>query len=176
MSVPVCAGDLLETCGAIYINLFWLIGWSVVNIARPFRDKSRHYRNQLPDSFHHFHPSRPSDWAPYARVSSSSCLSSPLSPSITPSLFQSRLKKYLFNRRLLIPSVCLRRLLNCFPDFSHTYWFVLLLVNVLFRSVQYSLSWPPAVCFWRRVNLYRIVSYGPRVCATRNPKFTDPLH
>jgi len=52
--------------------------------------------NQLPDSFRQPHQSC-LDSPPHSLVSSS-LLSSPLSSSITPSLFHSRLKTYLFNK------------------------------------------------------------------------------
>ena len=51
--------------------------------------------NQLPDSFRQ--PRQSLDSPPHSLVSSS-LLSSPLSSSITPSLFHSRLKTYLFNK------------------------------------------------------------------------------
>jgi len=80
---------------------------SVVTLSRPptisslkITDRSFRYAtprlwNQLPDSFHEPRQSC-LDSPPHSLVSSS--LSSPLSSSITPSLFHSRLKTYLFNK------------------------------------------------------------------------------
>ena len=81
---------------------------SVVTLSRPptisslkitdrsFRYASPRLWNQLPDSFRQPRQSR-LDLPPHSLVSSS-LLSSPLSSSINPSLFYSRLKTYLFNK------------------------------------------------------------------------------
>jgi len=63
---------------------------------RSFRYASPRLWNQLPDFFHQPRQSC-LDSPPHSLVSSS-LLSSPLSSSITPSLFHSRLKTYLFNK------------------------------------------------------------------------------
>ena len=63
---------------------------------RSFRYASPRLWNQLPDSFRQPRQSC-LDSPPHSLVSSS-LLSSPLSSSITPSLFHSRLKTYLFNK------------------------------------------------------------------------------
>jgi len=80
---------------------------SVVTLSRPptisslkmtdrsFRYASPHFWNQLPDSLRQPRQSC-LDSPPHSLVSLS-LLSSPLSSSITPSLFHSRLKTYLFN-------------------------------------------------------------------------------
>jgi len=87
---------------------------SVVTLSRPptisslkitdhsFRYASPRLWNQLPDSFRQPHHSC-LDSSPHPLLSSSlsSCT---LSSSITPSLFHSRLKTYLFNRRFLLPT------------------------------------------------------------------------
>ena len=69
---------------------------SSLKITRSFRYASPRLWNQLPDSFRQPHQSR-LDSPPHSLVSSS-LLSSPLSSSINPSLFHSRLKTYLFNK------------------------------------------------------------------------------
>jgi len=80
---------------------------SIVTLSRPptisskitdrsFRYTSPRLWNQLPDSFRQPRQSC-LDSPPHSLVSSS-LLSSPLSSSITPSLFHSRLKTYLFNK------------------------------------------------------------------------------
>ena len=81
---------------------------SVVTLSRPpnifslkitdrsFRYASPRLWNQLPDSFHQPHHSR-LDSPPHPLLNSS-LSSSPLSSSITPSLFHSRLKTYYFNK------------------------------------------------------------------------------
>ena len=72
---------------------------------RSFRYASPRLWNQLPDSLHHDHhhfrqPSQSClDSPPHSLVNSSLSLS-PLSSSITSSLFHSRLKTYLFNKSL----------------------------------------------------------------------------
>jgi len=93
---------------------------SVVTLSRPptisslkitdhsFRYASTRLRNQLPDSFRQ--PHHCLDSPPHPLLNSS-LSSSPLSSSITPSLFHFRLKTYLFNkslnpshRRFLLPT------------------------------------------------------------------------
>ena len=81
---------------------------SVVTLSRPptisslkitdrsFRYASPRLWNQLPDSFRQ--PRQSSLDSPPHSLVSSSLLSSPLLSSITPSLFHSRLKTYLFNK------------------------------------------------------------------------------
>jgi len=55
--------------------------------------------NQLPNSLHQPHSSPSvSDFPAHAPGTSSYSLNLPLSPPITPSLFHSRLKTYLFNK------------------------------------------------------------------------------
>jgi len=61
-----------------------------------FRYASPRLSNQLPDSFRQLHHFR-LDSPPHPLLNSS-LSSSPLSSSITPSLFHSRLKTYLFNK------------------------------------------------------------------------------
>ena len=68
--------------------------WKITD--RSFRYASPRQWNQLPDSFRQPRQSR-LDSPPHPLVSSS-LLSSPLSSSINPSLFHSRLKTYLFNK------------------------------------------------------------------------------
>ena len=63
---------------------------------RSFSYASPHLWNQLPDSFRQPHHCR-LDSPPHPLLNSS-LSSSPLSSSITPSLFHSRLKTYLFNK------------------------------------------------------------------------------
>ena len=83
---------------------------SVVTLSRPptislkitdrsFRYASSRLWNQLPDSFRQPHQSC-IDSPPHPLINSS-LSSSPLSSSITPSLFHSRLKTYLFNKSFL---------------------------------------------------------------------------
>jgi len=85
-----------------------ILSSSVVTLSRPptisslkitdrsFRYASPHLWNQLPDSFRQPHHSC-LDSPPHPLINSS-LSSSPLSSSITPSLFHSRLKIYLFNK------------------------------------------------------------------------------
>jgi len=64
---------------------------------RSVRYSSRCLWNQLPSSLRHPHSSPSiSDLPVHAPTTSSHVVNSPLSPSITPSLFHSRLKTYLF--------------------------------------------------------------------------------
>ena len=66
------------------------------SVRRSFSYASPRLWNQLPDSFRQPHHSR-LDSPPHPLLNSS-LTSSPLSSSITPSLFHSRLKTYLFNK------------------------------------------------------------------------------
>ena len=74
---------------------------------RSFRYASPRLWNQLPDSFRQPHHSCV-DSPPHPLLNSS-LSSSPLSSSITPSLFHSRLKTYVFNKSFP-------------PLISYTYW------------------------------------------------------
>ena len=81
---------------------------------RSFRYASPRLWNQLPDSFCQPRQSR-LDSPPHSLVSSS-LLPSPLSSSITPSLFHSRLKTYLFKFQQILPTLDFFYLPDCLHD------------------------------------------------------------
>ena len=63
---------------------------------RPFQHAAPHIWNKLPHSFREPHPHPGLSPSHYPTQVGSTLSSSPLSPSITPSLFHSRLKTHLF--------------------------------------------------------------------------------
>ena len=98
---------VLKTAQPSYLHNLITRSSSVVTLSRPptislkITDRSSRYAsprlwNQLPDSFSQHHHS--CLYSPPHPLVNPSLSSSPLSSSITPSLFHSRLKTYLFNK------------------------------------------------------------------------------
>jgi len=87
-----------DSCSSYHVTLARPPTSSSLRITdRSFRYASPCLWNQLPNSFRQPHSSPSvSDFSAHAPATSSYSLNLPLSPSITPSLFHSRLKTYLF--------------------------------------------------------------------------------
>ena len=96
--------DILSTATQLYENSIFekaSNGWMTLNVTRPPTSSSPCLWNQLPSSLRQPHSSL-CRWLNACScsytTSKSNSVNSPLSPSITPSLFHSRLETYLFHK------------------------------------------------------------------------------
>ena len=150
---------------------------SLVTLARPptssslhITDRSFRYAspclwNQLPSSLRqpHFNPSVSVLPVPAPTISSHS-VNSPLSPSITPSLFHSRLKTYLFHKSF--PHRLPSSLRTDSTDFTTGPCLLSISVFMFLVSSLFFFVWFPCgrlswlhVCFWAHVNIvHHIIS------------------
>ena len=153
----VCAGWCLDSCPVVhYASLL-------------SRRLSQHsipcLCNQLPSSLRQPHSSPSvSDLPVHAPATSSYSLNLPLSPSITPSLFHSRLKTYLFHKSFprqtpFRPQDWLHGFMTG-PFLPSSLVFIFsFFVSLFCLDPCGRVSWP-YVSFWAHVNIiHRIISY-----------------
>ena len=155
--------DILSTATELYENSISEKAsnrWMTLNVTRPPTSSSPCLWNQLPSSLRQPHSSTVSDLPVHAPTTSkSNSVNSPLSPSITPSLFHSRLETYLFHKSF--PPQTHFRPQDWFRGlYSMTRTFLLSIsVFVFFVTLFCLVPCGRLSSFWAHVNIvHRIVS------------------